>query len=147
MVNSLVQVLPSSSDSQRGAVVPQVPEKAVITISFFLFGLTAILTSPSPKMSVFVKLGLVLFTTVSTTKTAKSLGFALPRVFKGSKSFGSTGREYELVSFGALRTLSSAVANVTSPEKKVRAKPLARAVLAALRTVLFRVFISLPPMH
>src|SRR6478672_10988289 len=67
-VNCLVQILPPSVECHRGAFAPQLPEKAVITISPGLSGFTAIDVSPSLNRSVFVRLGSVLLTTASTIK-------------------------------------------------------------------------------
>src|SRR6266513_402134 len=92
IVNCLVQIVPPSVDCHRGAFAPQLSEKAVMTISFMFAGFTAIDVSPSLKVSVFVRLGSVLFTTTSTIidETPGSRGIALtPR---GAESSGSAGR-------------------------------------------------------
>jgi hypothetical protein len=62
-----------------------------------------------------IRVGVV--TTVSTTKTSNCTAFpdrGLPAVFRGSKSSEIRGREYDVLSGGELRTLSSALADVTT---------------------------------
>jgi hypothetical protein len=77
MVNFLAQILPPSVDCHKGACSPQLPEKAVITISFGFAGFTVIEVSPSLNVSVLVRLGSVLFTTASTVKAPGTKGIAL----------------------------------------------------------------------
>jgi hypothetical protein len=70
MVKLLVQMFPPSVECQSGALVPQLPENAVITISLGFSWLMAILVSPSLNVSVNLKVESVLFTTTSTTAGA-----------------------------------------------------------------------------
>ena len=58
IVNCLVQIFPPSVDCHSGALAPQLPEKAVMTISFGFAGFTAIDVSPSLNVSVFVRFGI-----------------------------------------------------------------------------------------
>src|SRR5437762_10579614 len=90
IVNCLVQIFPPSVDCHRGAFVPQPPEKAVTTISFGFDGFTVMDVSPSLNVSVFVRLGSVLFTTASTIKIPGSRGIGL--VPFGAKSSRTVGR-------------------------------------------------------
>src|SRR5215475_13488325 len=90
IVNCLVQIFPPSVDCQSGAFVPQPPEKAVTTTSLGFARFTVIDVSPSLKVSVFVRLGSELFTTVSTINTPGSRGIGL--VPFGAKSPGTVGR-------------------------------------------------------
>jgi hypothetical protein len=78
-------------DCHRGAFAPQLPEKAVITISFGSAGFTVIDVSPSLKVSVFVRFGSVLFTTTSTIKTPGTTGIALLPL--GAESSGIADRQ------------------------------------------------------
>jgi hypothetical protein len=70
-------MFPLSVECHRGAFVPQLPLNAVITISSGLAGFIAIEVSPSLNVSVFVRLGSVLFTTASTIKMPGSRGTGL----------------------------------------------------------------------
>src|SRR5436189_2907819 len=89
-VNCLVQRLPPSVECHSGALEPQLPEKAVTTISLRFAGFTVIEVSPSLKVSVLVRLGSVLLTTVSTIKIPGIRGIgAVPF---GAKSSGTVGR-------------------------------------------------------
>jgi hypothetical protein len=134
IVNSLVQLWPRFLDRQSGALRPQEPEKAVMTISFGCRAFGAMLISPSLNVSVIFKSGSVLFTTVSTTKTSNCTAFpawGLPAAFIGSKSSATTGREYEVVSGGELRTLSSAIEGVGKPPVAATARSAAQATVRA----------------
>ena len=77
IVNCLVQIFPPSVECHKGAFAPQLPEKAVITISLGLAGFMVMDVSPSLNVSVFVRLGSVLFTTVSTMKMLGITGIGL----------------------------------------------------------------------
>src|SRR5436190_24336218 len=90
IVNCLVQTFPPSAECHRGACAPQLPEKAVTTISFGFAGFTVIDVSPLLNVSVFVRLGSVLFTTTSTMKTPGIIGIA--RMPLGALSSGNGGR-------------------------------------------------------
>src|SRR5262245_52799684 len=98
MVNCLVQIFPPSLVCQSGAFAPQPPENAVMTTSFGFDGFAVIDVSPSLNVSVFVRLGSVLFTTVSTIKMLGTSGIA--RVPFGAKSSRTTGRLYGVISGG-----------------------------------------------
>src|SRR6266480_2956707 len=89
IVNCLVQIFPPSVDCQRGALAPQPPEKAVTTTSFGFAGFTVMDVSPSLKVSVLVKLGSLLLTTVSTMKTPgrSGIGF-VPLAAKSARTAG-----------------------------------------------------------
>src|ERR1700737_4934103 len=99
MVKLFVQVFPPSVECQSGALVPQLPEKAVRTISFGFRGFTAILGSPSLSVSLFFKVGSVLFTTTSITVGAPNT----PNCRCGASGMLSLGialRKYEVRSGG-----------------------------------------------
>jgi len=139
-------VLPPFLDSQRGAVAPQEPEKAVITTSFGCRGLIAMLVSPSLNVSMNRKLGLVLSTTVSTTvKLMPAASPAAPAVFPSVKSSGTTGLEYNAVSGGELRMLSSASTDVTNPVMpKAKSTALAAGPMP-LHSLRFFILTMVPP--
>jgi hypothetical protein len=90
MVNCFVQMFPPSVECHRAAFPPKLPEKAVMTISFGFARLNVIDVSPSLNVSVFVRLGSVLFTTASTIKTAGRSGIGLMPF--GAKSSRTAGR-------------------------------------------------------
>ena len=70
----MVDVCPPSVECHRGALAPQLPEKAVMTISSGLRGFTAMLVSPSLNVSVTARVGLVLLTMTSTIWTSRACG-------------------------------------------------------------------------
>src|SRR5215204_4461078 len=101
MVKRFVHVWPLSIVCQIGAFAPQLPLKALMTISLELAGLMAMVVSPSLKVSVFLRLGSVLLTTVSTILMRFTTAPGPVSVTGGAPptSSGIAGRAYGVVSF------------------------------------------------
>src|SRR3989442_7111404 len=115
MVRSLLHVLPPSALRQSGAspggLVPGFvqlnPENAVMTISFVFARLMAMLGSPSRKVSVSVREGLTLLTTVSRMNTSEKVGVPncsalIAKLPAGRLSSAIALRVYALLSGGQL---------------------------------------------
>src|SRR4029453_16326298 len=104
--NLFVQMRPPSSECHRAAFPPDVPEKAVMTISAGFTRLTAMLVSPSLNVSVRRRFGFVLLTTALTINTSLMVGGMAPDSAPSrprcQPSSGTSGRVYGCVSGGKL---------------------------------------------